>query len=322
MRFVSERPVRSIRLGSTPTRTISFDNAYAPFGETYATSGTTDPSFTGQRQDTVAGLFDFPDRQYSTQGRWPTSDPLGLGSVRLSDPQTLNRYAYVRNNPLTFVDPTGLEIEKLDDWGDDDGGGGGGDFGAGDGKFGGGVAGFGDPTSGGDPLNGGANCAAGDSSCGGNIGDPSTNCMGPLINCADLGSSSVCPNNCGFPDGPPAPPWDPSNNPLAPPSQPAPLSNCSAYNDKNLNKTFEQGYTGATETFVEDMGWAIGGGAVLGCIAGLEFGPAGCAAGLSSGAIGGATSTLPIAAVHTSYKLLAPTAKYLFKEWWDGCRQQ
>jgi RHS repeat-associated protein len=98
----------SAKFASTPSRTMYFDLAYAPFGETYAATGTTDPAFTGQRQDTVPGLFDFPERQYSTQGRWPTPDPSGLASVNLHDPQQLNRYAYVRNNPLSLVDPTGL----------------------------------------------------------------------------------------------------------------------------------------------------------------------------------------------------------------------
>jgi YD repeat-containing protein len=46
----------SARLGSTTTRTVSWDLAYAPFGEPYAQFGTPDLSFTGQRQDTAAGL--------------------------------------------------------------------------------------------------------------------------------------------------------------------------------------------------------------------------------------------------------------------------
>jgi hypothetical protein len=50
----------SARLGSTTTRTVSWDLAYAPFGEPYAQLGTPDLSFTGQRQDTSAGLSDFP----------------------------------------------------------------------------------------------------------------------------------------------------------------------------------------------------------------------------------------------------------------------
>jgi len=99
----------STRLASTPSRTMYFDMAYAPFGETYAASGSTDPAFTSQRQDTVAGLYDFPAREYNIQGRWPSPDPAGLAAVDPTNPQSWNRYAYVLNNPLTFKDPTGLE---------------------------------------------------------------------------------------------------------------------------------------------------------------------------------------------------------------------
>jgi RHS repeat-associated protein len=97
----------SARFASTPSRTISYDGAYAPFGEPYAQSGTADPSFTGQRQDTVAGLYDFPAREYSIQGRWPSPDPAGLAAVDPSNPQSWNRYAYVTNNPLKYTDPSG-----------------------------------------------------------------------------------------------------------------------------------------------------------------------------------------------------------------------
>jgi hypothetical protein len=38
-------------------------------------------------------------------------DPLYIEARRLADPQQLNLYAYVRNNPLKFVDPTGMYIE-------------------------------------------------------------------------------------------------------------------------------------------------------------------------------------------------------------------
>jgi RHS repeat-associated protein len=103
------------RLATSPSRTMYFDTAYAPFGETYASAGTLDPSYTGQmndtghRQDTAGGLYDFLVREYSTQGRWPNPDPLGKGATSLNDPQTQNRYAYVRNNPMTYTDPTGMQ---------------------------------------------------------------------------------------------------------------------------------------------------------------------------------------------------------------------
>jgi RHS repeat-associated protein len=100
----------SSRFASTTSRTMYYDGAYAPFGEPYAQTGSTDLSFTGMNQDTVSNLYDFPAREYGIQGRWPTPDPSGLASVTRSDPQTLNRYAYVRNNPLASIDPTGLHL--------------------------------------------------------------------------------------------------------------------------------------------------------------------------------------------------------------------
>ena len=99
----------NVRLGTTPSRTGYFSVAYAPFGETYASWGTTDVAFTGQRQDTVGGLYDFLAREYSTEGRWPSPDPAGLAAVSSVDPQSFNRYAYVRNNPLVFTDPLGMQ---------------------------------------------------------------------------------------------------------------------------------------------------------------------------------------------------------------------
>ena len=100
----------SSRFASTPTRSMYLDGAYAPFGESYAQTGTVDLSFTGMNQDTVSNLYDFPAREYGIQGRWPSPDPAGLVATDLTDPQTLNRYAYVRNSPVHFVDPQGLNL--------------------------------------------------------------------------------------------------------------------------------------------------------------------------------------------------------------------
>ncbi len=41
-------------------------------------------------------------------GRWLSPDPAGQDAADPSDPQTWNMYAYVRNNPTTLTDPTGL----------------------------------------------------------------------------------------------------------------------------------------------------------------------------------------------------------------------
>jgi RHS repeat-associated protein len=52
-------------------------------------------------------LFLTPARSYGTRlGRGMSPDPLG-GDV--TNPQSLNRYAYVLNNPTTLTDPLGLQ---------------------------------------------------------------------------------------------------------------------------------------------------------------------------------------------------------------------
>ncbi len=62
--------------------------------------------FTGKERDAESGLDNFGARYNSSQyARFMTPDPMG---GKLADPQTLNKYPYVRNNPLTLTDPTGL----------------------------------------------------------------------------------------------------------------------------------------------------------------------------------------------------------------------
>jgi RHS repeat-associated protein len=127
----------SSRLTSTaaPPTSMYSSSAYAPFGEQYATAGSADASFTGQDQDTTSTLYDFPARRESpSQGRWISPDPSGRAAVKLANPQSWNRYAYVNNNPLRLIDPLGLHArrhrhyiaadEGSGDDDDDDGGGG------------------------------------------------------------------------------------------------------------------------------------------------------------------------------------------------------
>jgi RHS repeat-associated protein len=65
--------------------------------------------FTSKERDIETGLDYFEARYFaSTQGRFTTVDPLA-GSGRAPTPQSWNRYAYVLNNPLTLVDPDGME---------------------------------------------------------------------------------------------------------------------------------------------------------------------------------------------------------------------
>ena len=92
------------------------DSAYGPFGDVYAQAGASDESFTGMDQDTSSNLYDFPARELGIQGRWSSPDPAGIASVDPTDPQTWNRYAYVRNSPLNLVDPSGEDSMAPTDW--------------------------------------------------------------------------------------------------------------------------------------------------------------------------------------------------------------
>jgi len=56
--------------------------------------------------DSSTGQYVTEFRHYPpTQGRWLTPDPLA-GDI--TNPQSLNRYAYARNNPTALIDPVGL----------------------------------------------------------------------------------------------------------------------------------------------------------------------------------------------------------------------
>jgi len=105
----------SSRLATTWAHTVYSKEAYAPFGETYNEAGTPDRSFTGQDQDVAtgaagSGVYDFLFRKYDpSAGRWLSPDPAGWKAANQAYPQSLDRYTYVQNNPLSAVDAAGLE---------------------------------------------------------------------------------------------------------------------------------------------------------------------------------------------------------------------
>jgi RHS repeat-associated protein len=85
---------------------------YAPFGQVF-NGGSNDPyKFTGKERDTESGNDYFGARYYeSGVGRfmspdWSTKEE-PVPYAKLYDPQTLNLYAYVGNNPLSAVDVDG-----------------------------------------------------------------------------------------------------------------------------------------------------------------------------------------------------------------------
>jgi RHS repeat-associated protein len=81
-----------------------------PYGDAVQTTGSCSPSpafFTGKERDTESGLDYFGARYYgSSMGRFMSPDDF-TKDTHVADPQSWNLYAYARNNPLRYVDPTG-----------------------------------------------------------------------------------------------------------------------------------------------------------------------------------------------------------------------
>jgi RHS repeat-associated protein len=72
--------------------------------------------YTGKERDTESGNDYFGARYYaSSMGRFMSPDPSGLTYANPYNPQSLNLYAYVLNNPLKNIDPTGLDCVYLSD---------------------------------------------------------------------------------------------------------------------------------------------------------------------------------------------------------------
>jgi len=82
---------------------------YTPYGSLTHHEGSTSvpQQFTGQRLDASTGLYYYHARYYDPDlGRFIQADPIVPVP---GDPQALNRYSYVRNNPVNFVDPSGYK---------------------------------------------------------------------------------------------------------------------------------------------------------------------------------------------------------------------
>ncbi|MBI2860491.1 MAG: RHS repeat-associated core domain-containing protein [Chloroflexi bacterium] len=143
LRYIHQDHLTGTALVTSDNGTLVGSIKYTPYGSQRSSTGTieTDKKFTGQRLD-LTGLYYYNARYYDTEiGRFISPDPfvqwssgsnlvsfalsvnvipLGLGTVdnpRVSyprsvllvpvDPQELNRYSYVQNNPMVYIDPTG-----------------------------------------------------------------------------------------------------------------------------------------------------------------------------------------------------------------------
>ncbi len=96
-----------IRAASTLSGSLLGSCTNLPFGD--GTSGCGLWYFAGLMYDSWDNLNTSATRSESpTSGRWLTPDPGKVSVMDMTNPQTWNRYAYVTNNPLSYVDPSGL----------------------------------------------------------------------------------------------------------------------------------------------------------------------------------------------------------------------
>ena len=111
--FLSDR--LSARLVLDTSSNVIGRQATLPFGEDFGESGTQEKHhFTSYERDSEIGTDYAVNRQYAEGvGRFMSADPY-RPSGDLSNPQSANRYVYVLNKPVDFVDPTGLNLAYPD----------------------------------------------------------------------------------------------------------------------------------------------------------------------------------------------------------------
>jgi RHS repeat-associated protein len=99
-------------LGSVTALSDGYGNiveqcSYDVFGEPSCVSGVGNPyKFTGRRYDPETGLYYYRARYYNPKiGRFMSPDQKGYSN-------SMNLYQYCRNNPVSWIDPSGLEPRR------------------------------------------------------------------------------------------------------------------------------------------------------------------------------------------------------------------
>jgi RHS repeat-associated protein len=106
---------------TTSTGVLENDSAYYPYGAERAyTTNLVDQNykFNGKERDIESQLDEFGARYYANaQGRFMIPDwaekPTAVPYANFGNPQSLNLYSYVQNNPTTLGDPDGHDFNEF-----------------------------------------------------------------------------------------------------------------------------------------------------------------------------------------------------------------
>ncbi len=124
--FITQDHLGSTRLVTKQDKKFAECRDFFPFGERIASGqngrslgcyggGAVKQQFTGKERDPESSLDYFGARYYSARlGRFTGVDPANAGADPLV-PQGWNGYAYAINNPLAFIDPTGLSWRRTNE---------------------------------------------------------------------------------------------------------------------------------------------------------------------------------------------------------------
>jgi RHS repeat-associated protein len=115
--YYVEDMLGSSRVVTTDTGVVCYDADFYPYGgERTVTNSCTQNKykFEGKERDDETGNDDFGARYYSNRyGRWLSADwssvPVPVPYANLTNPQTLNLYAMVSDDPESFADLDGHE---------------------------------------------------------------------------------------------------------------------------------------------------------------------------------------------------------------------
>ena len=112
--FYAEDSLGSSRIVTSNTGVVIYDADFAPYGgeRPYVNTSTNVHKFEGKERDTESGNDDFGARYYSNRfGRWLSSDwsavPKPIPYANFDNPQSLNLYSMVADDPESFADLDG-----------------------------------------------------------------------------------------------------------------------------------------------------------------------------------------------------------------------